>query len=53
VDEESLSAEQIEAIGLALMRLDEAMTRLKEDFDLSADDLNLCLGPLATLVPEP
>jgi hypothetical protein len=52
VDEESLSAEQVESIGLALMRLDEAMTRLKEDFELSADDLNLCLGPLATLVPE-
>lgn len=52
-DDESLSAEQIEEIGLALMRLDQAMTRLKQDFGLSDDDLNLCLGPLATLVPEP
>ena len=49
VDEESLSPEQIETIGLALMRLDEAMTNLKDDFDLTADDLNLDLGPLALL----
>jgi hypothetical protein len=51
VDDESLSAEQIEAVGLALLRLDEAMTRLKDHFGLDEGDLNLHLGPLGNLLP--
>ena len=47
-----LSDEQTESVGLALMRLDEAMTRLKDHFDLDDSDLNLDLGPLGTLLPE-
>lgn len=47
-----LSDDQIEALGLALMRLDEAMTRLKDHFDLDDHDLNLDLGPLGPLLPE-
>ncbi|MFI0356187.1 gas vesicle protein K [Actinomadura sp. 9N407] len=47
-----LSEEQIERLGLALMRLEEAMTRLKDHFDLDDHDLNLDLGPLGPLLPE-
>ena len=47
-----LSDEQIERLGLALMRLEEAMTRLKDHFDLDDHDLNLDLGPLGPLLPE-
>jgi hypothetical protein len=52
VDGGGLSDEQVEQLGLALMRLDEAMTRLKEHFDLEDQDLNLDLGPLGPLLPE-
>ncbi|WP_395107159.1 gas vesicle protein K [Actinomadura sp. SCN-SB] len=45
-----LTDEQIERLGLALMRLEEAMTRLKDHFDLTDDDLNLDLGPLGPLL---
>ncbi|GAA2440186.1 hypothetical protein GCM10010191_64680 [Actinomadura vinacea] len=47
-----LTDEQIERLGLALMRLEEAMTRLKDHFDLDDHDLNLDLGPLGPLLPE-
>ncbi|MFC4053644.1 gas vesicle protein K [Actinomadura syzygii] len=47
-----LTDDQIEALGLALMRLEEAMTRLKDHFDLDDHDLNLDLGPLGTLLPD-
>jgi hypothetical protein len=32
------------------MRLEEAMTTLREQFDLAPEDLNLDLGPLGTLL---
>lgn len=47
-----LSEDQVEQLGLALMRLDEAMTRLKDHFGLEDNDLNLDLGPLGPLLPE-
>ncbi|MFC6884487.1 gas vesicle protein K [Actinomadura yumaensis] len=47
-----LDPEQVERLGLALMRLEEAMTRLKDHFDLDDSDLNLDLGPLGPLLPE-
>lgn len=50
VDEGDLSDEQVEELGNALMRLDEAMTDLQERFDLTAEDLNLDLGPLGTIL---
>jgi Gas vesicle protein K len=50
VDEGDLSPDQVEDLGTALMRLEEAMTELRERFDLSPEDLNLDLGPLGTLV---
>jgi hypothetical protein len=41
-----------QVLGLGLMRLDEAMERLKDHFGLTAQDLNLDLGPLGTLLPD-
>lgn len=51
VDTGDLSDEQVERLGLALMRLEEAMTGLQERFDIDRRDLNLDLGPLGTLLP--
>ena len=50
VDEGDLSDDQVEELGVGLMRLEEAMLQLREQFDLSAEDLNLDLGPLGTLL---
>jgi hypothetical protein len=50
VDAGGLSAEQVEQLGLGLMRLEEAMTTLRETFGLDADDLDIDLGPLGTLL---
>ena len=50
VDEGDLTDDQVEELGLALMRLEDAMRQLREQFDLSAEDLNLDLGPLGTLL---
>ncbi len=46
----SLTPEQEEDLGTALMRLSEKMTELKEHFGLEDDDLNLHLGPLGDLL---
>ena len=51
MDEGDLRPEQIEELGLGLMRLEEAMTALRERFGLSAADLNIDLGPLGSLLP--
>jgi Gas vesicle protein K len=51
VDEDDLADEQVEKIGLTLMRLDESMDELCEHFELRRQDLNLDLGPLGTLLP--
>lgn len=50
VDEGDLTDDQVEELGVGLMRLEEAMTELREQFDLSVEDLNLDLGPLGTLL---
>jgi hypothetical protein len=52
IDQGDLSPAQTEALGLSLMRLDEAMTTLRERFDLTPADLNLDLGPLGSLLSE-
>jgi hypothetical protein len=46
----SLSDEQEEQLGTALMRLDETMDDLKAHFGLTDEDLNLRLGPLGDLL---
>lgn len=50
VEAGSLTEEQVEELGLALMHLEEAMTELREHFDLEPGDLNLDLGPLGPLL---
>ena len=50
VDEGDLDDDQVEELGLGLMRLEEAMTTLREQFDLAPEDLNLDLGPLGRLL---
>jgi hypothetical protein len=52
MDEGDLSTAQVEELGLGLMRLEDAMTALREQFGLSASDLNIDLGPLGSLLPE-
>lgn len=52
VDEGDLSDGQVEELGTALMRLEEAMERLKSQYDLTASDLNLDLGPLGQLLRD-
>ena len=43
-------AEQIEELGLALMKLEEKMRELKGQFGLADEDLNLDLGPIGRLI---
>ncbi len=45
----SLSEEEIERLGLALLRLNDRMKDMKGIFGLEDDDLNIDLGPLGRL----
>jgi len=45
----SLSEEQVEQMGEALMKLEAKVKELAEEFGLSPADLNLQLGPLGNL----
>ena len=45
-----LSEEQVEELGLALMKLEGKMEELKVQFGLADEDLNLSLGPLGRLI---
>jgi hypothetical protein len=47
---ESLTADEIEAMGQALMKLEETVRELAARFGLRPEDLNLDLGPLGRLV---
>ena len=49
MDGGTLTDEQIERLGLALLRLNERMDELKKTFDLTDDDLSIDLGPLGEL----
>lgn len=46
----SLTEGQIERLGLALMRQSEEIGRLRKEFGLQEEDLNLDLGPLGRLL---
>ena len=50
MDADTLTPEEVEAIGLALMRLEETVRDLGAQFGLTPDDLNLDLGPIGKLV---
>lgn len=45
-----LSDEEIENVGLALMRLEERLGDIKTVFGLEGEDLNIDLGPLGRLL---
>lgn len=51
VEAGNLTDEQTEHVGLALMRLAEAMDTLRDHFGIRPDELNLDLGPLGPLLP--
>jgi hypothetical protein len=46
----TLTADETEAVGLALMRLEETVRDIGMQFGLSAEDLNLDLGPAGKLM---
>src|ERR1044072_7370817 len=46
----SLSDEEVERVGLALMKLEEKVHELAEHFELKPGDLNINLGPLGDLL---
>jgi len=52
VDSGTLTEEEIERLGLALLRLEERMTELKVHFGLTDDDLALRLGGFHDIADE-
>lgn len=50
MDAGTLTADETESIGLALMRLEETVHDLAAQFDLAPEDLNLDLGPVGKLL---
>ena len=50
MEAQTLTPEQIEAVGLALMRLEEAVRDLAKQSGLDYAELNLDLGPLGRLL---
>ncbi|MEO6237988.1 MAG: gas vesicle protein K [Vicinamibacterales bacterium] len=46
----TLSDEETESVGLALMRLQDTITELARQFDIPQDELNLDLGPIGKLL---
>jgi hypothetical protein len=49
MDAGTLSDDQVEAIGLALMKLEEAVRDIAARFGIPPEELNLDLGPLGRL----
>lgn len=49
---DDLDDQQLEALGTALQRLDQAMAELRGRYGLTLADLNLDLGPLGMLLSE-
>jgi hypothetical protein len=50
MDAGTLTADQTEAVGLALMRLEETVRDIGRQFGLAQEDLNLDLGPVGKLM---
>ncbi len=46
----SLSDQQVEDLGQTFMQLDQELQRLKKEFGLSGEELNIDLGPLGRLI---
>src|SRR2546425_10641697 len=50
MEEKTLTKAEVEAVGRALMRLEETVRDIGARFGLSAEDLNLDLGPAGRLM---
>jgi hypothetical protein len=50
IESGSLSDTEIEAVGITLMRQSEELERLRLEFGLEEEDLNIDLGPLGKLL---
>ena len=50
VESDSLTDDQLEELGLTLMRLEEKIAELKIIFGLENEELNIELGPLGKLM---
>jgi hypothetical protein len=50
MEAKTLTDEQVEAVGKALMTLEDTVRDLGRKFDLGPEDLNLDLGPLGRLM---
>ena len=50
MEAETLTAQETEEVGMALMRLEEAIREIGAQFGLAPEDLKLDLGPLGKLV---
>ena len=50
MEERTLTDEELEQVGQALMKLEETILDLGRQFDLRPEDLNLELGPLGRLI---
>ena len=49
MDAGSLAEDEVERLGLALLKLNQRMDELKAIFGLTDEDLNIDLGPLGRL----
>jgi len=50
MEQKTLTSREVEAVGVALMRLEETIKEIGARFGLSPEDLNLDLGPLGKLM---
>ncbi len=50
VEQRTLTRKQAEAVGLALMRLEETIREIGARFGVALEDLNLDLGPIGKLL---
>jgi hypothetical protein len=50
MEQKTLTPKEVEAVGVALMRLEQTIKEIGARFGLSPEDLNLDLGPLGKLM---
>ena len=50
MEQKTLTRKEVEAVGIALMRLEETISDIGVKFGLSPEDLNLDLGPIGKLM---
>jgi hypothetical protein len=50
MEQKTLTPQEVESVGLALMRLEETVNEIGAKFGLAPEDLNLDLGPIGKLM---